>query len=226
MLTGCNMGRVAAYFDLDGTLLDASSEKTLAGALAIRRPWRIPLGTICWTMGFIGNLVRGRSVYDAARNRGHFALSNWEILDKLSKELVQSKLKHRIPKEARERIEWHREQGHRLILITATIKPMAEAMSIELGMDEVYGCGPSEMKGMISGSEKGWSVPRRKGKVPVVQSDAESNGHELSECWAYGNTYADSFFMRLCGNPVAVNAESPLSRLAKDEGWQQFEWRV
>ena len=226
MLTGCNMGRVAAYFDLDGTLLDASSEKTLAGALAIRRPWRIPLGTICWTMGFIGNLVRGRSVYDAARNRGHFALSNWEILDKLSKELVQSKLKHRIPKEARERIEWHREQGHRLILITATIKPMAEAMSIELGMDEVYGCGPSEMKGMISGSEKGWSVPRRKGKVPVVQSDAESNGHELSECWAYGNTYADSFFMRLCGNPVAINAKGSLKTIAKEQGWEMHDWHI
>ena len=65
-------GEIAAYFDLDGTLLDASSEKTLAGHLGFRRPWRIPLGATMWTLGFIGNLLRGRSVYDAARNRGHF----------------------------------------------------------------------------------------------------------------------------------------------------------
>ena len=30
---GRNMGSVAAYFDLDGTLLDASSEKTLTASL-------------------------------------------------------------------------------------------------------------------------------------------------------------------------------------------------
>ena len=31
-------GKVAAYFDLDGTLLDSSSEKTLTAELAKRRP--------------------------------------------------------------------------------------------------------------------------------------------------------------------------------------------
>ena len=39
-----------------------------------------------------GNLLRGRSVYDAARNRGHLALCNWETLRKYSSELVESKL--------------------------------------------------------------------------------------------------------------------------------------
>ena len=42
---------VAAYFDLDGTLLNASSEKTLTGFLAKRRPWRIPHATVAWTLG-------------------------------------------------------------------------------------------------------------------------------------------------------------------------------
>ena len=67
------MGEVAAYFDLDGTLLDASSEKTLATELGKRRPWRIPVATISWTLGFLSNILTGSAVYDAARNRGHFA---------------------------------------------------------------------------------------------------------------------------------------------------------
>ena len=65
------MSGVTAYFDLDGTLLDASSEKSLTAMLSRRRPWRIPLGATMWSLGFIGNLLRGRSVYDAARNRAH-----------------------------------------------------------------------------------------------------------------------------------------------------------
>ena len=220
------MAGVTAYFDLDGTLLDASSEKSLTALLSKRRPWRIPLGATMWSLGFIGNLLRVRSVYDAARNRGHFALCNWETLRQLSSELVKSKLSDRVTKDALERLDWHREQGHRLVLVTATVMPMAQAMADHLGMDEVYGCGPEEMTGIMSGSERGWSVPRRKGKVPIVQEDAKSVGHDLADCWGYGNTHADSFFMSITGNPVAVNAEGGLKSLAKEKQWTQFEWRI
>ena len=220
------MSGVSAYFDLDGTLLDSSSEKTLTALLSKRRPWRIPVGATMWSLGFFGNLLRGRSVYDAARNRGHFAFCSWKILKSLSKELVDTKLGKRVSKEALERLEWHKSLGHRLVLVTATIKPMAEAMSDYLGMDEVYGCGPDEMTGIMSGSEKGWSVPRRKGKVPVVEKDAADQGHNLSDCWGYGNTHADSFFMSITGNPVAVNAEGRLKTIAIEKDWLQFEWRV
>ena len=220
------MAGVTAYFDLDGTLLDASSEKSLTALLSRRRPWRIPLGATMWSLGFIGNLLRARSIYDAARNRGHLALCNWETLRQLSSELVKSKLSDRVTKDALERLDWHREQGHRLVLVTATVMPMAQAMADHLGMDEVYGCGPEEMTGIMSGSERGWSVPRRKGKVPIVQEDAKSVGHDLADCWGYGNTHADSFFMSITGNPVAVNAEGGLKSLAKEKHWAQFEWRI
>ncbi|NCF96622.1 MAG: HAD-IB family phosphatase [Euryarchaeota archaeon] len=220
------MAGVTAYFDLDGTLLDASSEKSLTALLSKRRPWRIPLGATMWSLGFIGNLLRARSVYDAARNRGHLALCNWETLHQLSSELVESKLSDRVTKDALERLDWHREQGHRLVLVTATVMPMAQAMADHLGMDGVYGCGPEEMTGIMSGSERGWSVPRRKGKVPIVQEDAKSMGHDLADCWGYGNTHADSFFMSITGNPVAVNAEGGLKSLAKEKQWTQFEWRI
>ncbi len=220
------MGGVTAYFDLDGTLLDASSEKTLTGLLSRRRPWRIPLGATMWSLGFVGNLLRGRSVYDAARNRGHLAMSNWETLRRYSAELVETKLSKRVSLEALERLDWHKQQDHRLVLVTATVMPMAQAMADYLGMDAVYGCGPKEMNGILSGSESGWSVPRRKGKVPIVQADAESVGHNLSDCWGYGNTHADSFFMEITGNPVAVNAEGRLKTIAKEKDWAQFEWRV
>ena len=86
-------GEVAAYFDLDGTLLNASSEKTLTAYLARRRPWRIPWGAVAWTSGFITNMIRGRAVYDAARNRGHLSLASWDVLERYSRLLASEKLK-------------------------------------------------------------------------------------------------------------------------------------
>ena len=219
-------GEIAAYFDLDGTLLDASSEKTLTGHLGLRRPWRIPLGATMWTLGFIGNLLRGRSVYDAARNRGHFCLASWQVLEQYSDILASQKLIDKVPKEALDCISWHKQQGHRVVLVTATIAPMAEAMGAQLGMDTIYGCGPEIRNGILSGSEKGWSVPRRKGKVPVVEKDANDNGHDLSQCYGYGNTMADTWFMRITGNPIAVNPNKKMRDMAEKNGWQCKTWKI
>ena len=98
----------------------------------------------------------------------------------------------------------------------STVMPMAQAMADYLGMDAVYGCGPEDMTGIMSGSEKGWSVPRRKGKVPIVREDAENVGHNLSTVGVM-ETHTDSFFMSITGNPVAVNAEGRLRKIAKEK---------
>ena len=135
---GFMSGQVAAYFDLDGTLLDSSSEKTLTAHLAKKRPWRIPIGTVMWTLGLVGNLLRGRSMYDAARNRGHFSLASWAVLENYSTPIAENQLKQKIPQEAWDCLAWHRNQGHRLVLVTATIAPMAEAMAEVLGICLLY----------------------------------------------------------------------------------------
>ena len=215
---------VAAYFDLDGTLLNASSEKTLTGFLAKRRPWRIPHATVAWTRGTAFGLLTGKAPYDALRNRGHLSLASWRLLERYSEEIATTHLKPKISQGAWERLEWHRNQGHRLVLVTATVAPMAEAMARVLGMDEVYGCGPAIRTGWLSGSERGWSVPRRKGKVPIVEQDAEKHGHDLSKCYGYGNTLADSWFMRICGHAIAVNPESSLEQFAKTNDWEIVHW--
>lgn len=215
---------VAAYFDLDGTLLNASSEKTLTGLLARRRPWRIPHATVAWTLGTTFGLLTGKAPYDALRNRGHLSLASWRVLEQYSNEVATSTLKAKVSQGAWERLEWHRKQGHRLVLVTATVAPMAEAMARVLGMDEVYGCGPNLRTGWLSGSERGWSVPRRKGKVPIVQQDAAEHGHDLSKCYGYGNTLADSWFMQICGHAIAVNPESSLEKHANQHSWDIVYW--
>lgn len=219
-------GAIAAYFDLDGTLLDASSEKSLTAALSRKRPWRIPYGAMAWSLGFLTNILRGRSVYDAARNRGHFSLASWSILEELSIEIARTKLAARITQEARDSIQWHKTHGHRVVLVTATIAPMAEAMAEILGMDEVYGCGPELREGILSGSERGWSVPRRKGKIAIVESDASAHGHDLEQCYGYGNTMADSWFMRITGHPIAINPKGTFRQFAMDNSWQMHDWKI
>ena len=179
-----------------------------------------------WTLGLVGNLLRGRSLYDAARNRGHFSLASWTVLENYSKPIAENQLKQKIPQAAWDCLTWHRNQGHRLVLVTATIAPMAEAMAAVLGMDAVYGCGPANRSGILSGSERGWSVPRRKGKVPIVEQDARENNHDLAECYGYGNTMADTWFMRITGNPIAINPGTTMKKMAIENDWEIKTWKI
>ncbi len=109
---------------------------------------------------------------------------------------------------------------------TSASAPMAEAMGRFLGADTVHASGPHSRNGRLNGSEKGWKVPRNKGKIPIVKKDAEDNGHDLSKCWAYGNSHADFHFMDICGNAMAVNPDSGLSKRADQEGWEKVSWKI
>ena len=73
--------------------------------------------------GFLTNLLRGRAVYDAARNRGHFSLASWEILERYSNQLAEERLSARVPQQAWDRLDWHRQQGHRLVWSPPRLRP-------------------------------------------------------------------------------------------------------
>ena len=102
---------VAAYFDLDGTLLNASSEKTLTGLLARRRPWRIPHATVAWTLGTPFGLLTGKAPYDALRNRGHLSLASWRVLEQYSDEIATSTLKAKVSQGALQQLLGWQELG-------------------------------------------------------------------------------------------------------------------
>ena len=108
-------------------------------------------------------------------------------------------------------------------MVTATVAPMAEAMADVLGMDAVYGCGPQVREGILSGSERGWSVPQTEREGSRGLADAEANGHDLS------NAMATETPRRLCGSwPCAAfdrrESRGPLRRHAEANNWTVVDW--
>jgi hypothetical protein len=48
---------------------------------------------------------------------------------------------------------------------------------------------------------------------------AQEHGFNLSECFAYSDSYTDVPMLRAVGNPSAVNPDSELRELAKENNW-------
>ena len=127
-------------------------------------------------------------------------------IEELSNEIASSHLTKHISKEALEQIEWHKSQGHRLVLVTATLWPLAKPIADKLGFDDFFASDiPLTKEGIVKGTEKGKQIPRRKGKIEVVEKDAKDNDIDLTNSWGYGNSKADIYFMQLCGNPITIN---------------------
>ena len=87
-----------------------------------------------------------------------------------------------------------------------------------------YVTRPEIRSGTLSGSESGWSVPRRKGKVPVVEQDTENN-HDLSKYCGYGNTWQ---IRGLCESPViqSQSIQQCMRKMAIENGWEIKTWKI
>jgi len=62
--------------------------------------------------------------------------------------------------------------------------------------------------------------------VPIVQQDADEMGHDLTQCYGYGNTMADTWFMQITGNPIAVNPGTKMAKMATEHGWEIKSWKI
>jgi phosphoserine phosphatase len=60
----------------------------------------------------------------------------------------------------------------------------------------------------------------REGKAEAIRQVAASEGFDLSESYAYSDSESDLPMLRAVGHPVAVNPDSELEHVARQEGWQ------
>ena len=60
----------------------------------------------------------------------------------------------------------------------------------------------------------------REGKAEAIREIAAREGIDLSASFAYSDSESDLPMMRAVGNPVAVNPDAALEKVARAEGWR------
>jgi len=217
-----------AYFDLDGTILDASSEGLFFRYLCNHYGFTFKIKSSSrWLLGSLSRLFRFQSFYDAFRNRNYLKGLSWSEISNLAAEFAQTHLFQYVSPAAVKRLEWHRSRGDRIVIVSASLQPLAETIGTHLGVDKTYASVlPTNSRGHILGRENNAIIPRRKTKIRVIQNDALKHEYDLRDSWGYGNSYADKWFMEVCGSAITVNPDRRLMKLAKKNHWEVVEWET
>lgn len=113
----------------------------------------------------------------------------------------------------------HQDAGRRVYICTAASQEIADALSYILGFDGAIGSRSEVLDGVYTGREGGLFA-YREGKAQAVRELAAAEGIDLSTSYAYSDSESDLPMLRAVGNPVAVNPDTALHRVARDAGWE------
>ena len=135
---------------------------------------------------------------------------------------VGRKLRAHLLTDALARVAEHRAAGHHTVLVTGGVDLLAEVAAPYF--DTVVASGLHARDGVLTGF---LAAPPIVGEARAawLQSYAEGHGFDLARSYGYGDSQADTSWLRLLGNPVAVNPDQRLYSFARSKHWDIVEWK-
>ena len=124
---------------------------------------------------------------------------------------------------ARTVLERHRKQGDLCVLASSTTQFAAECAVTAYGLDDtVSSVLEVDASGSLTGNVEKLAFGRS--KLIRVREWAAARNVDLSRAWFYSDSIADAPLLAEVGNPVCVNPDRRLRRLARQKGWPVVDW--
>lgn len=210
-----------AFFDLDGTITRRDTLFPLVLRQLARRPLRLLL-----LLGLVPALCR----YAFDHDRGALKQSLLRItlrgterqdLARLSAQFVRDTIARRCFTDALATIRRHRDAGHYLVLMSASVDFYVPEFGKQLEFDQVISTGVRWNGDRLDGA---LTTPNRRGEEKAHCVRDLLAQRDDSETFAYGNSDADLAHMLLVRHGLLVNGSSKARRQAADLGIQTADW--
>ena len=206
--------RSCAVFDLDGTIIDNSSERVFLKYLLERG--ELPLRNLSqWLFDFI----RLRDLRQAKANKVYLKGLDYQHICDLAQTCFTECLVERISPKVFDLIESHRAEGRSIVILSGSLELLVQFFHEHLKANLMIGYTLEVVDGEITGRGVGLN-PYGENKAKLVQELAEAHNFDLSESYAYGNHHSDAHKLKRVGHPVAVNPDRKLQEIASANGWQ------
>jgi HAD superfamily hydrolase (TIGR01490 family) len=214
----------AAFFDLDRTLI--SRPTPLALAALFRRRGLLRTGDLIraafWRLMFA---LPGLDGTARAAVDGMTLLRGLPVatLEEVMGEAMEDVLRPLLYAEPVDLLTQHRERGDRVYIVSASLQEIVAHIADDLGFD---GCVGSTCE-IVDGVFTGKSLQPCYGdyKADAVREIAARDRIDLAASTAYSDSHTDLAFLEAVGQPVAINPDSKLSRIAVSRRWPVLRFR-
>ncbi|PJG60447.1 HAD family hydrolase [Aeromonas cavernicola] len=144
-------------------------------------------------------------------------------LDEMSAVFAEQVLCERLYPEGLARIQWHRERGDELVLISASGEHLVAPMAKMLGMDHCIAILLDQVEGKLTGQTQG-ILSFREGKVARINQQFAGKPNLWRGSFGYSDSHNDLPMLQAVTHPHAVNPAPVLRQQANEQGWPIWEW--
>ena len=220
---------VAAFFDVDNTLMQGASIFHLARGLYRRRFFTSrEIASAAWKQAkfrVVGSEdpdhVADAQASALAFIEGHTVLE----LEQLGEEIFDEAMASRIWPGTRALAQLHLDQGQRVWLVTAAPVEIAGIIARRLGLTGALGTVAEHVDGVYTGRLVG-TMLHGPAKADAVAALAEQEGLDLARCSAYSDSANDLPMLSMVGHACAINPDARLRAHARREGWRIYDYRT
>lgn len=117
------------------------------------------------------------------------------------------------------RVCQHQEQGHTVLVISASNHFLSRPIANMFGIDQVIGTEAIIENGRLTG-KIGANPPFQAGKVRQLQRWLDERQMSLEDSWGYSDSHNDLPLMSCTAHPVAVTPDARLLEHALSRGWE------
>ncbi|MBN2178359.1 MAG: HAD-IB family hydrolase [Deltaproteobacteria bacterium] len=211
--------RIAAFFDFDKTLIEVES-----GRMAMKWMWdrrmilpgymlKVLAARILNKLNLLSEerLIEIMLTFYRGRNLDNFRQG--------SEQFYQDYLKPSLAPAIIQRADFHKQEGHFLVLVSASIRYLLEPVVADLGFDLLLCTDLEEGEdGFLTGRSKG-PVCIEENKRIITLKIAGEYGLDLENSYAYGDSKSDLPLLDLVGHPHVVEPSNALAKVAATRGW-------
>ncbi len=220
---------VAAFFDVDNTVMQGASIFHLARGLHRRKFFttRDILGAV-WMQAYFRVVgVEDPDHIAETRNSALSFIAGHTVaeLEELGEEIFDEAMAHRIWPGTRALAQLHLDEGQRVWLVTAAPIEIARIIARRLGLTGAMGTVSEHVDGVYTGKLVG-DMLHGPAKAEAVKALAAREGLDLAACSAYSDSVNDLPMLTLVGNPCAINPDAKLRAHARAEGWRIRDYRT
>jgi phosphatidylglycerophosphatase C len=197
--------RVVAAFDFDGTLSTRDNVVPFLRAAVGRR--RLAFGLVATAPRLVAAAIddRRRDAAKAAIVRRLLTGYDADRLTDVARGFAGDVVAYHLRAEAVERADWHRRQGHELVIVSASFAVYLAPIAAHLGFDAALGTelevgGDGRLTGRLAGANV-----RRAEKVRRLDAWLADRPATV---WAYGDSAGDRELFERADHPIRIGAKA------------------